>query len=85
MATTFAEPVGNLKSACKIQTRQSQTPIAAMEEPTIYRARVNAYDNEPETLPSEENTFKSTTYVSTVGADTISDKDYDIFVIPEGW
>jgi hypothetical protein len=56
-----------------------------MEEPTIYRARVNAYqDDRDDQLPSEEGTFKSTALASTVGGDTLSEKDFDIFFIPEG-
>jgi hypothetical protein len=52
-----------------------------MEEPTVYRARINAYqDDHEDRFPSEEGTFKSTVLTS----DVLSDKDFDIFVIPEG-
>jgi len=56
-----------------------------MEQPTIYRARVNAYhDDRDDYFPSEEGTFKSNALASTVGGDTMSEQDFDIFVIPEG-
>jgi hypothetical protein len=58
-----------------------------MQEPTIYRQPVglSSADNDMSTLPSEENTVGSHAYpTSTVGGDTVSEKDYHVFVIPEG-